>query len=156
VLRSEAKETTIMKAVVNTRYGSPDVLEIRQLPKPEPGAAEVLVRVHTTTVSRTDCGALRAHPFFVRFFSGLLRPKRMILGMDFAGQVEAVGSGVTSFAPGDRVFGLSPGGYGGHAEYLCVPDTGAIATMPSGARYDEAVVCEGVAVILPWHGNRRA
>ena len=121
-----------MKAVVNTRYGSPDVLEIREVPKPEPRAGEVLIRVHATTVSRTDCGALRAHPFFVRFFTGLRRPKRTILGMDFAGEVEAVGAGVTSFTPGDRVFGLSPGGYGAHAEYLCVPEKGAIAAMPAG------------------------
>ena len=132
-----------MKAVVNTRYGSPDVLEIRHVPKPEPGAGEVLVRVHATTVSRTDCGALRAHPFFVRFIYGLRRPKHTILGMDFAGEVETVGAGVTSFAPGDRVFGLSPGGYGGHAEYLCVPEREAIAAMPAGTHYDEAVVCEG-------------
>ena len=63
--------------------------------------------------------------------------------MDFAGEVEAVGAGVTSFAPGDRVFGLSPGGYGGHAEYLCMPEKEAIAAMPVGARFDQAVVCEG-------------
>ena len=135
--------TTIMKAAVNTRYGSPDVLEIRQVPKPEPGAGEILVRVHATTVSRTDCGALRAHPFFIRFLNGLTRPKRTILGMDFAGEVEAVGAGVTLYAPGDRVFGLSPNGCGGHAEYLCLPETSAMASMPAGLRLDEAVVCEG-------------
>ena len=73
-----------MKAVINVRYGSPDVLEIRQVPKPEPKAGEVLIRVHATTVSRTDCGMLRPHPFFVRFVAGLRRPKRTILGMDFA------------------------------------------------------------------------
>ena len=94
-----------MKAVVNTHYGSPDVLEIREVPKPEPGPGEVLVRVYATTVSRTDCGALRAHPFFMRLITGFLRPKRTILGMDFSGQVEAVGAQVTSFRPGDRVFG---------------------------------------------------
>jgi NADPH:quinone reductase-like Zn-dependent oxidoreductase len=132
-----------MKASVNTRYGSPDVLQLCQVPKPEPGAGEVLVRVHATTVSRTDCGALRAHPFFLRFFSGLLRPTHTILGMDFAGDVEAVGVGVTSFKPGDRVFGLTPGGYGGHAEYLCLPETGAIAALPASIPYTAAVVCEG-------------
>ncbi len=133
-----------MKAVVNTRYGSPDVLEIREVPKPEPGAGEVLLRVHATTVSRTDCGMLRAHPpLIARFFMGFFRPKHTILGMDFAGTVEAVGDGVTSFEPGERVFGMSPDHYGAHAEYLCVPETGPIATMPIGMRFDEAVACEG-------------
>ena len=132
-----------MKAVVNTRYGSPEVLEIRQVPKPHPKPGEVLVRVHATTVGRTDCGMLRAHPFFIRFLTGLRRPKRTILGMDFAGEVEAVGAGVASFMPGDRVFGMSPDDFGAHAEFLCVPEKGAIAAMPKGARFADAVVCEG-------------
>lgn len=132
-----------MKAVINARWGSPDVLEIRQIPKPEPRAGEVLIRVHATTVSRTDCGMLRPHPKFVRLFAGIRRPKRTILGMDFAGEVEAIGVGATLFKPGDRVFGLSPDDYGAHAEYLCVPEGAAMAVMPTGARFGEAVVCEG-------------
>jgi NADPH:quinone reductase-like Zn-dependent oxidoreductase len=134
-----------MKAAVNTRYGSPEVLEIREVPKPEPEAGEVLVKVYTTTVSRTDCGMLRARPAFFRlfFFSGLFRPKRTILGMDFAGKIDTVGAGVASFKPGDRVFGLAPDGYGAHAEYLCMPETGAMAIMPAGAGFDEVVVGEG-------------
>jgi NADPH:quinone reductase-like Zn-dependent oxidoreductase len=136
-------QSSMMKAVVNTRYGSPDVLEIRQVPKPQPKAGEVLIRVHATTVGRTDCGMLRARPFVVRFFMGLRRPKRTVLGMDFAGEVEAVGAGVASFTPGDRVFGMSTDDFGAHAEYLCVPEKGALAAMPTGARFDEAVVCEG-------------
>jgi NADPH:quinone reductase-like Zn-dependent oxidoreductase len=136
-------EASIMKAVISARYGSPDVLEIRQVPKPEPGAGEVLLRVHATTVSRTDCGMLRPHPPFVRLAAGLLRPKRTILGLDFAGEVEAVGASVTAFKPGDHVFGLSPDVYGAHAEYLCVPERGAMAAMPAGTRFGQAVVCEG-------------
>ena len=132
-----------MRAAVSSRYGSPDVLEVRQVPKPELKAGEVLIAVHATTVSRTDCGMLRPHPQFVRLFAGLLRPRRTILGMDFAGVVEAVGAGVTAFKPGDRVFGLSPDSYGAHAEYLCVPETAAMATMPVGMDFDQAVVCEG-------------
>ena len=132
-----------MKAAVNTRYGSPDVLEIRHVPKPVPKAGEVVIRVHATTVSRTDCGVLRARPFFLRLFIGLRRPKCTILGMDFAGTVEAVGPGVTSFELGQRVFGMSPDDFGAHAEYLCRPEDGAIAAMPAGARFDEAAVCEG-------------
>lgn len=133
----------MMKAVINARWGSPDVLEIRQILKPEPKTGEALIRVHTTTVSRTDCGMLRPHPFFVRLIAGLRRPKRTILGMDFAGEVEAVGAGVTSFRPGDRVFGVSPDVYGAHAEYLCMPEKGAVAVMPEGVRFSDAVVCEG-------------
>ena len=132
-----------MKASVNTRYGSPDVLEIRQVPKPEPKAGEVLIKVHATTVSRTDCGMRQPHPQFVRLAAGLLRPKRTILGMDFAGEIETIGAGVTTFQPGDRVFGLSPDEYGAHAEYLCLPDTAAMATMPEGTPFGDAVVCEG-------------
>ena len=132
-----------MKAVVNTRYGSPDVLEVREMPKPEPRAGEVLVRIHATTVTRTDSAALRAHPFFVRFWTGLRRPRRTVLGMDFAGEIEEAGAGVTSLHPGDRVFGLSPGGYGAHAEYLLVSESGAIVPLPADIGFDEAVVCEG-------------
>jgi NADPH:quinone reductase-like Zn-dependent oxidoreductase len=132
-----------VKAAVNIRYGPPDVVVVREVPKPEPGVGDVLVRVRATTVGRTDAGALRAHPAFTRLFTGLLRPKRTVLGMDFAGEVEAVGPGVGSFHPGERVFGLTPGGYGGHAQYLIVPQEGAIATMPAGMPFAEAVVCEG-------------
>jgi NADPH:quinone reductase-like Zn-dependent oxidoreductase len=119
-----------MKAAVNTRYGSPGVIEVREVPKPTPGPGEILVRVHATTVSRTDCGQLRAHPFFHRPITGVTRPRRIILGTDFAGEVEAVGEAVISCVPGDRVFGLTPGGYGGHAEYLCLSQEEAFTVMP--------------------------
>lgn len=132
-----------MRAAVNTRYGPPDVVEIRQVPTPEPRAGEVLIRVHATTVNRTDCGMRRPHPWFVRLGAGLLRPKLSTLGMDFAGEVVAVGADVTTFKPGDRVFGLSPDVFGAHAEYLCLPEKGAMAALPAGLRFGEAVVCEG-------------
>ena len=133
-----------MKAIVNTRYGSPDVLAIQEVPKPEPKADEVLIRVHATTVSRTDSGNLRAQPPLIgRLSMGLLRPRYTVLGMDFAGIVEAVGAGVTTFKPGERVFGMSPDHYGAHADYLCMPETGTIVTMPEGTGFNEAVVCEG-------------
>jgi NADPH:quinone reductase-like Zn-dependent oxidoreductase len=132
-----------MRAAVNTSYGSPEVVRIRDVPKPQPKANEVLVRVHASTVNRTDCGTLRAHPFFIRGFTGLVRPTHTIRGMDFAGTIESVGAGVTSFRPGDRVFGLAPNDSGGHAEYLAVPEQDAMATIPEGVPFDEAVVCEG-------------
>jgi NADPH:quinone reductase-like Zn-dependent oxidoreductase len=132
-----------VKAAVITRYGSPDVIKILDAPKPTPAADEVLVRVHAATVTRTDCGELRAHPFFTRFFFGLRRPNRTIFGLDFAGKVEGVGAKTLVFKPGDRVFGMCPSKRNGaHAEYVAVPER-AVATMPAGARFDEAVVCEG-------------
>jgi NADPH:quinone reductase-like Zn-dependent oxidoreductase len=133
-----------VKAAVVTRYGLPDVVEICQVPKPVPEPGEVLIRVHAATLSRTDCGELRPHPFFGRLIYGLLRPRRTIFGMDFAGQVEGVGAGVTSFKPGDRVFGMCPArSNGAHAEFACVPEKGPIAPMPASTRFEEAVVCEG-------------
>jgi NADPH:quinone reductase-like Zn-dependent oxidoreductase len=137
-----------MKASVNTRYGSPDVLALQDIPAPLPAQGEIRVKVHATTVGRTDACALRAHPFFVRPMTGMLRPKRTILGLDFAGTVEATGTGVTTFAIGDRVFGLTPGGYGAHAEFVCVPADSAVAAIPKGKRFAEVIVCEGA-----WYAN---
>src|ERR1700675_282410 len=132
-----------MKAAVVTRYGSPAVVKVLDAPKPTPAADEVLIRVHAATVNRTDCGELRAHPFFTRFFYGLRRPRRTIFGLDFAGEVEAVGAAISSFKPGDRVFGMCPSrSNGAQAEYVCVPER-TVAAMPAGTRFDEAVVCEG-------------
>jgi NADPH:quinone reductase-like Zn-dependent oxidoreductase len=132
-----------MKAAVITRYGSPDVIKILDAPKPVPAAAEVLIRVHATTVNRTDCGELRPR-VIGRLFFGLRRPRRTIFGMDFAGVVEAVGADVMSFKPGDRVFGMCPSrSNGAQAEYVCMPERAPIAIMPADTRFDEAVVCEG-------------
>ncbi len=132
-----------MKAAVITRYGSPDVVKIREVPKPVPTADEVLIRVRAATVSRTDCGELR--PFVIgRLVFGLLRPRRTIFGMDVAGEVEAVGANVKLFKPGDRVFGMCPSRRNGaQAEYVCIPESAPIGTMPANKRFDEAVVCEG-------------
>src|SRR5437763_12377145 len=132
-----------MKAAVITRYGSPDVIKILDAPNPPPGAGEVLIRVHATTVSRTDCGELRPR-IIGRLFFGLRRPRRTIFGLDFAGVIEAVGAEVRSFKPGDRVFGMCPfRSNGAQAEYVCVPEGGPIAIMPTDTGFDEAVVCEG-------------
>jgi len=133
-----------MRAAVSPRYGTPDVIEIRDLPKPVPKAREALVAVHAAAVGRTDCGMLRPHPPVLgRLMVGLLRPPQ-ILGMDFAGVVEAVGDGVTKFKPGDRVFGmLRLRELGAHADYVCVAEDGYIATMPEGLPFEQAVVCEG-------------
>jgi NADPH:quinone reductase-like Zn-dependent oxidoreductase len=130
-----------MRSVYRDRYGSPDVLEIRDVPKPEPRRGEVVVRVHAATVNRTDCGGLRGAPFVYRFFTGLPRPKHVATGTDFAGDVAAVGPGVTNFAVGDRVFGFDDNGAGTHAEYVAFRADKGIRTIPAGFDYAQAVAC---------------
>ena len=131
-----------MKAVVHDRYGPPEVLRIEEVERPVPKEDEVLVRIRATTVNQTDCHMRRARPFIWRFMLGLLRPKRRILGLELAGEVEAVGSAVTDFAVGDRVFGMRSGA---HAEYVCVRETGFLAPMPAGMTFEEAAaVCDGM------------
>ena len=127
-----------MKAAVQTRYGPPEVVQITEVEKPTVKDDEVLVKVHATTVNRTDCGFRAAKPFIVRFFSGPIRPRVKVLGNEFAGEVEAVGSGVKSFEVGDRVFGYNEDSFGAHAEYLAIPEDGSLATIPSGLSYEEA------------------
>jgi NADPH:quinone reductase-like Zn-dependent oxidoreductase len=127
-----------MKAAVHTRYGPPDVVRITEVDKPTAKDNELLVKVHATTVNRTDCGFRGAKPFIVRFFIGLVRPRVRVLGNEFAGEVEAVGTGVTSFEVGDRVFGFSGTTFGAHAEYLVMPADGMLATMPADLTYEEA------------------
>jgi NADPH:quinone reductase-like Zn-dependent oxidoreductase len=127
-----------MKAIVSAKYGPPDILQLKDLPKPTPRDDEVLIRVHATTVNRTDCGFLRGKPYFVRFVSGLLRPKRTVLGSEFAGEVEEVGKGVKTIATGDRVFGYSGVRFGAHAEYMTMPEQSMMTTMPAGLSFEEA------------------
>jgi NADPH:quinone reductase-like Zn-dependent oxidoreductase len=127
-----------MRAAVHTRYGPPDVVRLADVAKPTAGDHEVLVKVRATTVNRTDCGFLSGKPWFVRFFSGIRKPKATVLGCEFAGVIEAVGTGVASFAVGDHVFGFSEWRFGGQAEYLTMPEDDSIATMPANVTFDEA------------------
>lgn len=124
-----------MRAVVYDRYGPPEVLQVADVPQPVPLDDEVLVRVRATTVSQTDCHMRRARPLFWRFMLGLRRPKRRIIGQEFAGEVEAVGRTVTEFEVGDRVFGMRIGAY---AEYVCVPEARIVAHMPAGMTFEDA------------------
>ena len=132
-----------MKAVLVDRYGPPDLLSIGNVPLPQPAPGEIRVEVHAATVTRTDTATLRAHPFFVRPVTGLLRPKMQTLGMDFSGVVDALGDGVTAFQIGDRVFGISPDKFGAHAEYLCTPANGAVARLVGEIPFHDAVIGEG-------------
>ena len=125
------------------------MLRVEDVQRPAAKNDEVLLRVHATTVSRTDTG-LRSAEFFVsRFVTGLRRPKRRILGSDFAGEVEAVGAAATEFAVGDRVFGINPWRFGAHAQFIAVRESGPVARMPAGASFEEAAaVCDGAILAL--------
>jgi len=126
-----------MKAAVHTRYGPPEVVRITDVDKPKARDNELLVKVHATTVNRTDCGYRAAKPFILRFFTGLIRPRVRVLGTEFAGEVEAVGSGVASFDVGDRVFGYLEGRFGAHAEYVTIPEDASVAIMPPNSTFEE-------------------
>jgi NADPH:quinone reductase-like Zn-dependent oxidoreductase len=127
-----------VRAAVHTRYGPPEIVRIEEVDRPAIGQHDVLVKIRVTTVNRTDCGFRAAHPFFIRVFTGLTRPRVTVLGTEFAGEIEAVGTGVTSFRVGDRVFGFSEWRFGAHAEYLSMPEDGSLATMPANATFEEA------------------
>jgi NADPH:quinone reductase-like Zn-dependent oxidoreductase len=125
-----------MKAVVYTRYGSPDVLRFTDVEKPAPKDNEVLVKVRAVSLNRSDWEALRGKPAYARL-GGLFRPRHHILGSDIAGRVEATGRATTRFQPGDDVFADILSYMGGFAEYVCVPES-ALAPMPAGMSYEEA------------------
>ena len=136
-----------MKAVVCDRYGPPEVQRIEEVERPVPEDDEVLVRIHATTVNRTDCGWRSATPFFARYFTGLRRPRQRILGMELAGEVESVGAAVTEFAVGDAVFGVKS--FGAHAEFVCVREGSPVAHKPAGMTFEEAAaVCDGALIAL--------
>jgi NADPH:quinone reductase-like Zn-dependent oxidoreductase len=124
--------------VTYRRYGGPEVLRVEDVERPVPADDEVLVRVQATTVNRTDTGFRRGVPRIARLFSGLRRPRRHVLGTEFAGVVEEVGAEVTEFAPGDAVFGVNVDRFGAHAEYVCVRQGAPIAHVPAGLGPTEA------------------
>ena len=127
-----------MKAAVYSRYGPPDVVQVRDVARPAPKDNEVLLRVHATTVSAADWRLRKADPFLVRVMNGLWRPTKVnILGMEFAGTIESMGKAVTRFAVGDQVFGSNGFKFGGHAEYVCAPEDG-LAIKPVNMTLEEA------------------
>ena len=133
-----------MKAAVHTRFGPPEVIQIRDIEKPSPGDKELLIRVYAATFNRTDCANVSAKPWFMRFTQGLTKPKNPISGTDFAGIVETVGKDVTEFKPGDRVFGFDDSGLQSHAEYMTYSADNAIAVMPANVSFaDAAASLEG-------------
>ena len=136
---------TRMRAWTPRRYGPPDVLQREELPVPAPGPKDILVRVHATTVNRTDCGFRSAEYVVSRLFSGIQKPKRPVLGCEFAGEVVAVGAQVDRFRIGDQVFGYDDQRFGAYAEYLTTLADGAVALLPQGWSYTEAApLTEGI------------
>lgn len=130
-----------MKAITRTEYGQPEVLQIQQIPKPTPKDNELLIRVHATTVNRTDCGILTGKPYLIRAFVGLFKPRDLVPGTDFAGQVEAIGKQVKAFKVGDRVWGLQDEGLSSQAEYMTLKEHKAVVKIPEKLSYQEVVAC---------------
>jgi NADPH:quinone reductase-like Zn-dependent oxidoreductase len=136
-----------MRAVVFDEYGPPEVLRVEEVERPAPKDDEVLVKVHATTVTRTDCGWRGADPFFSRVFTGIRRPKFRTPGMEMAGEIEEVGSAVTEFAVGEQVFGVK--GFGANAEFACMRESGALAHKPAAITFEEAAaLCDGACIAL--------
>ena len=126
-----------MKAIIYTKYGSPEVLKLKEINKPVPEDNEALIRIVATTVNRTDCATIRAKPFFMRIATGLFKPKKQIPGTEFAGEIEAVGKSVSSLKAGDKVFGFDDQGAGTHTQYTSISED-KVMMMPDGATYEQA------------------
>jgi NADPH:quinone reductase-like Zn-dependent oxidoreductase len=136
-----------MKAAVRDRYGSPDVVELRDVDRPAPSDDQVLVRVRAASVNRADLDGLTPRPSFVRLFIGLRAPRNPRVGCDAAGVVESVGANVTRVRPGDDVFGdMFAFGQGAFAEYVCAPEK-AFASMPTGMTFEEAATIPHSAIL---------
>ncbi len=127
-----------MKAATRHRYGPPEVLQIRDIEKPVPKENEILVKVHATTVNRTDCGGLTGKPFAIQLFTGLGKPKRQVPGTDFAGEIEAVGENISRFKIGDKVWGFNDNGLASQAQYLTISEDTAILKISENISFEEA------------------
>lgn len=130
---------TLMKAVICDKYGPPEVLKIQEIKKPNPEKNQILIKVHATTVTAGDVKYRSGSPFFARFITGLLKPKKRIIGMELSGEIEDIGENVSRFRIGDPVFASTYGEpSGSYAEYVCIPEDGVVAMKPSNISFEEA------------------
>ena len=133
-----------MKAMVCTKYGAPDVLQLQEVEKPVPTSNEVLIKVHAATATTASVIGRTGKPLFVRLFFGLSKPRKPILGQELAGEIEAIGSDVKSFKVGDKVFGMTGTELGAHAQYKRMNENSALTSMPQNATFDDAAaIVEG-------------
>ena len=127
-----------MKAIICTKYGSPDVLQMQEVEKPSPKDNELSIKIHATSVTSGDARIRRADPFIIRLLFGFKKPRKSILGVVIAGEIESVGKNVTKFKVGDRVFGTTGMAFGAYAEYQCLPEDATLALIPINMSYEEA------------------
>jgi 2-desacetyl-2-hydroxyethyl bacteriochlorophyllide A dehydrogenase len=127
-----------MKAIVCTKYGAPEFLQMKEVEKPSPKDNEILIKIHASSVSSGDARMRRADPFIIRLIFGFKRPRKPILGVVFAGEIEAIGTSVSNYKIGDQVFGSSGMNFGAHAEYVSVPEDAVLALKPNNMTYEEA------------------
>jgi NADPH2:quinone reductase len=138
-----------MKAIVYTKYGPPDVLQLKDVEKPTPSNNEVLIRIYATTVTAADGLMRRGESFISRIFLGFRKPRRKILGTELAGVIESAGKDVKRFRKGDQVYGFTGFGLGAYAEYTCMPEKGSLVIKPDNLTYEEAAaVVDGVSTAL--------
>ena len=140
-----------MKAIEYTKYGSPEVLQLKDVEKPLPKDNEILLRIHATTVTATECTFRKGEPFMSRLFTGLLSPKIKRLGEELSGKIEDVGNNVKLFKKGDLIFGTAGPTFGANAEYICIPEDGVVAIKPININYNEAAASiDGFLTALPF------
>ena len=138
-----------MKAIVCTKYGPPDALQLKEVEIPTPKDKEVLIKVHAAVVGPADCAFRKGDPFIVKLIYGLTRPRLSTQGVEFAGEIEAAGKDVKLFKKGDQVFGMSPDSFGAHAEYMCLPEDKPLIIKPANTTYEEAAgICDGATTAL--------
>jgi NADPH:quinone reductase-like Zn-dependent oxidoreductase len=138
-----------MKAMIYTKYGSPEVVHFKQVEKPTPSDTQVLIKVHATTLTSADCMMRRGEPLWGRVILGLRSPSRKILGLELSGEIEAVGKDVKRFKKGDQVYGFTGFRLGAHAEYVCMPENGSLALKPVNKTYTEATAAvDGASTAL--------